>query len=78
MKHVIVFCYTKDELDRLTDFVRDNEDDYKFIRMYSRAGTINYGSPNCYGGNYGRVFSSRTEKAQFMLRLMFDTKEYVV
>lgn len=72
MKHVIVFCNTQDELNRLMNFINENKDDYKFIRMYTRSCMTRLRD------DAGRVFSCRTEKAQFMLRLMFETKNYVV
>ena len=73
MNHLIVYCEDADDVQRLFDFVREHENDYKFIRKYSRAMTFkNLGKRN------GRVFSCKDEKAEFKMRLMFNTSDYVI
>jgi len=70
IKHVIIYARTADELDRLTKFLSDNEDHYTFVRDYIRAG----GTIRDRGG----VYSCISEKAQFKIRLMFESRDYVV
>ena len=75
MSYVIVFCEGKDEVERLFDFVNLNEDDYKFVRKYRRA----IGFSNRYDlKEDGRIFRCKDDKAEFRMRLMFDTKDYVI
>lgn len=75
MNNVIVFCEDKDDVQRLFDFVRLNEGDYKFVRKYRRA--IGFG--NRYDTKEdGRIFRCKDDKAEFRMRLMFDTKDYVI
>lgn len=69
--HIIVFCNSAADVTRLFDFVRENEDDYKFIRKYRRSDFRRIDSD-------GRVFSCKDGKAEFKMRLMFDTRNYVV
>ena len=73
MNHLIVFCENKDEIERLFAFVNANEDDYKFIRKYRRSMTF-----RDIRKNDGRVFSCSNDKAEFRMRLMFNTQNYVV
>ena len=73
MNHVIVFCKDQEETERLFAFINANEDDYKFIRKYRRSMTFSN-----LRKDDGRVFSCNSEKAEFRLRLMFNTQNYVV
>lgn len=75
MRNVIVYCRDKDEVQRLFAFVQANEEDYKFVRKYRRA--IDF-SNKFDTREDGRVFSCKDDKAEFRMRLMFDTKNYVI
>lgn len=73
MRHVIVYCDGPGDVERLFEFVREHEDDYKFIRKYRRSMTVRN-----LGVLDGRVFSCKDEKAEFKMRLMFNTKNFVI
>lgn len=71
--HVIIFANTKIEIERLDKFLDEHEGDYKFIRDYKRAS-----HPKTGIWKLGGVYSCKTEKAQFMIRLQFEGRDYVV
>jgi len=72
MNYVIVFCDTSDEVTRLFDFVNQHPDDYKFVRKYKRAAAIFDRQES------GRIFRCKDGKAEFRMRLMFNTQNYVI
>lgn len=73
MNYLIVFCKDQEETERLFAFVNANEDDYKFIRKYRRAMIFRE-----IRNDDGRVFKCSDEKAEFRMRLMFNTRNYVI
>jgi len=75
MNYLIVFCDTQAEIERLFEFVHKHEDEYKFVRKYRRA----IGYSNKYDTKEdGRIFRCKDDKAEFRMRLMFTTKNYVI
>ena len=73
VNYVIVFCDTNDEVTRLFDFINQHPDDYKFVRKYRRAPVFRE-----IMKEDGRVFRCKDGKAEFRMRLMFNTQNYVI
>ncbi len=70
IRHIIVFSRSSEDHERFQKFLLENEAEYTYIRSYIRAdGTMK---------DIGVIYACATEKAEFKLRLMFETKDYIV
>ena len=75
--HIIVFCPDMNDIGRLFDFIRENEDNYKFIRRWRRATSHKDWNKSVHRYE-GRVIECRDQRAAFVLALMFPTGAHVI
>ena len=73
---IIVLVHDTDDVIRLLEYIRENEDEYKYIRHWRRS--MSFKLADRHKAQEGRVVECKNERAEFKLRLMFETGDYVI